>query len=245
MNRSIALFLLGCAISICVSASASGQKVWERKPYTEWSMSEVVQILSDSPWAQTQLQDVHLTYQLPANSYSATIRLRSALPIRQALLRQKQILLNYDKFNAADKSRFDGETRQFLECTDCVKYYIVTLGSPLFSYENRGQSDPAFVFDIVGTLTNLSIDDLKSNVYLVNDRGQRRDIVHFIPPKGNGTEAMFVFPRLDGQGKALITRDNKNFYFKIEERIFDKRSVPLKRFTFEVGRLIQHGEIVF
>jgi len=245
MNKSVRSYLLTCAICICFFSSAFGQKAWEKKPYAAWSMSEVMQILTDSPWAQTQIEDVHITYQLPANSYSATLRLRSALPIRQALLRQKQILMNYDKFNAADKAKFDRETKQFLDCPDCANYYIVTLGSPIFSYESRSRSDPTMVFDIVGTLKNLSLAELKSNVYLSNDKGERRDIIQFIAPKGEGKEAMFVFPRLDNQGNALITRGNKNFYFKIEAKLFDKRSVPLKKFTFNVQPLIQHGEIVF
>src|SRR2546423_1892922 len=80
-----------------------GQKVWDKKSYKEWTMSEVEQILNDSPWAQTQIEDVHITYEMPANSYVAIIRLRSAVPIRQALLRQKQLQMNYDRFTTADK----------------------------------------------------------------------------------------------------------------------------------------------
>jgi len=235
------LLFIGVAIvGFCRFASA--QKSWEKKPYTEWSMSEAMQVLIDSPWAQTQFEDVSINYGLPANSYEATIRLRSALPIRQALLRQKQLLMNYEKFTAADKERFDRETSEFLECSDCPKYYIVTLGSSRLL--PRSPPNASVVLDIVWPLRNVPIDVLKANVYLSNDKGDRRYLVRFITPKTEYSEAMFVFPRLDLQGKPLITQANKKFYFKIEETVFDK-SVPLKRFSFDVSRLIQHGEVVF
>jgi hypothetical protein len=171
--------------------------------------------------------------------------LRSALPVRQALVRRRQLFLNYDKFSPADKARFERETKEFLECSDCAKNYIVTLGSPVPYNESPPVSKSRYFFDIVGTLRNLSLNELKPLVHLENDRGERRELVHFIPPKREGAEAMFVFERLDGLSKPLISSENKRFSFKIDEKLFEKRSVPLKKYTFEVSKLTQNGEIVF
>jgi hypothetical protein len=237
--------LLALAAMMCMALPASGQD-WKKKPFTEWSLSEVAKILSDSPWAQTQVEYANLFYGVPTSTYSVTIRLRSALPIRQALLRQKQILMNYRRFRAADKRRFDEETRSFVECSDCRDYYLVTLVSHLPSNTEPPLNQKRDVwFDIVDALKRFKTEDLKSKVYLANDRGERRDIVLFIPPKGGGREAMFIFARRNDQGKALITPDNKKFYFRIEEDVFKGQPVPLKPFMFQVDRLIQNGEVVF
>ena len=210
---------------LCLVTSAYAQKVWEKKPYQQWSMSEVMQILSDSPWAQTQIEKGHGTYFI-------TIRLRSAIFVRQALVRQRQIHLNYDRFTPTDKARFDAEVKEFLECSDCPKYYIVTLGAMNDSYPIRAVKES-------------SLDNLKPYVSLANDKGERRELVHFILPKTERGEVMFVFARFDDQGKPLLTTNNKKFYFKIDERAFEGKTPPIKKFTFEVSKLLQQGEIVF
>jgi hypothetical protein len=197
------------AVSTLILTAANGQSVWDKKPYTQWTMSEVLQVLSNSPWTQVQIENVRVSGLF--NSYAATIRLRSALPIRQALLRKKQLQLNYDKFTPADKNRFDNETREFLSCSDCEKFYLVTLGSPIFSPAAVPNSEPSVVFDIVGELKNLSPAELKRHVFLVNDQGDRRELIHFVPPSAEGKEAMFVFPRLDKQASHLSPPVTKSF----------------------------------
>ncbi|HJU54315.1 MAG TPA: hypothetical protein VJ715_07085 [Pyrinomonadaceae bacterium] len=235
-THGLAIFLA----VICLVLPASGQQSWEKKNYKQWSMADVVRILDDSPWAQTQIERVSINYGLPANSYTAVIRLRSALPIRQALVRRRQLGVNYDKFSAADKTRFDADVKEFLECTDCAKYYLVTLVSPV----TTGLTDSVSV-DVVDTLRGLSLAELKPHVYLTNDRGERSYLVGYIPTKGEGSEAMFVFPRFDEQGKPFLTPENKKFSFTIEEKVYEKRSIPLKKFTFEVSRIVRNGEVIF
>ena len=231
-------------------AAGWGQKGWEKKPYHEWTMAEVVSILNDSPWAQTASETSHPAYNLPGTSYSATIRLRSALPIRQALVRQRQLAVNYDKLTSADKKRFDAETKEFLECSDCAKYYIVTLvsyvptGMPPMGLP-RGTVKGSDGVDIGAPLRNLKLNDLKPFVHLNNDRGERRALVGYLPPSAAGKEAMFIFPRVDDQGKPLITTGHKKLQFEIDSQVFKNLPEPLKKFTFEVRRLVQDGQVVF
>jgi len=227
-----------------VIAPTFGQ-AWKKKPYTEWSMSDVVRILNDSPWAQTQIQSESVNYGSPANSYVATIRLRSALPIRQALLRQKQFQMNYQRFTAADKARFDQETEEFVRCQECADYYIVTVGSPMLNDLASAPSPRMLGFDVLATLRDLTTREVESSIYLENDKGERRNVVHFIPPKAEHTEAMFVFPRKDAQGTILITADTQSFYFKIDPRLFKGQPLPLKPFKFYVQKLIENGAVVF
>lgn len=148
--------------------------------------------------------------------------------------------MNYDKLSEADRARFDAEVKSFLECSDCAKYLIVTLVSPITTFAEGSTGA-----DIVGGLKGSSLEKLKPYVYLTNDKGERRQLAGFIPAKGEGAEAMFVFPRFDERGKPFLTPENKKFSFTIEEKFFEKRSIPLKKFTFEVSRIVRNGEVIF
>ncbi|MFS8087058.1 MAG: hypothetical protein ACMG6H_15600, partial [Acidobacteriota bacterium] len=91
------------------------------KPYQHWSKSEAEAILNDSPWAKQQ--EVRIKFdketQVAAGSYSGvsgaaaaqsvtevssqmpsdfifTLRLRSALPVRRAVVRLKQLETNIE-----------------------------------------------------------------------------------------------------------------------------------------------------
>jgi hypothetical protein len=243
--------VLGCLTLSLLVISHYGQKVWEKKAYTEWTLSDVVRILSDSPWAQTAIETTRFSYNVPGQSYSATIRLRSALPVRQALVRQRQLTVNYDKLNAVDRARFDAETNEFLKCSDCMNYYMVTLasflpaGSPPVTLSDNVTFTGNLGIDIAVVLEHKSLADLKPYVHLTTDKGERRELVGFIPPKGRGKEAMFVFRRFNDHGRPLITTDNKKFYFEIDKKVFKELGGPLKKFTFEVSRLVQNGQVNF
>jgi hypothetical protein len=214
--------------------STFAQNVCFKKPYQQWSDAEAVHLIADSPWAKfDRLSE-------PTHLYSANIRLHSALPIRQALLRIKQIRMNYDNLIATDKLKFDSAIRESLECPDCARYYILTL-----TIRPTDQK-------ILGLLTGLSRDKLTPYVFLANDKGDRRKLVKFIPPTGAGDDALFFenavfyFERYDEQGKPLLTIDNKKLYFSIDDKVFKGKQVPpIGKVTFEVSKLVCSGEVVF
>ena len=60
-----------------------------------------------------------------------TVRLRSALPIRQALLRLKQIEAKYDNMSENDRADFDARMKGLIDCPACGENYIITLGPPV------------------------------------------------------------------------------------------------------------------
>jgi hypothetical protein len=222
MPKQIAIPLFAIAVLSFGTSLSYGQKAWEKKPYEEWTPQETLGILLDSPWAQLRAENNQSV------AHPTIIRLRSALPIRQALVRQKKIYLNDHKFTATDKTRFNSDVKEFLECSDCAKNYIVTLSS-----------------EALTGLRGLSFEQVKPYIYLANDKGERRHLIHFIPPKSDRSEAMFVFERFDDAGQPLITVDNKAFYFKIGDKLLENKTVPIERFKFEVSKMIQNNQVVF
>ena len=220
---------------LCSGLPAHGQAARE-KPYQQWSYRDVADVLSNSPWSQMKQnnEDSH------GGRGVVNVRLHSALPVRQALARSKQIALNYEKWTVAEKAKFDSEAKEFLECPGCAKYYILTYRIlSRDSLEDRRK------------LRNLTLDELKSHVFLLNDKGERRDLALFMAPESGNRQslvyghAIFFFERFDEQGKPLLSTDNKKFYFQIDEKAPNLKFLPVKKITFEIRKLIQNGEVVF
>jgi hypothetical protein len=80
-------------VALCLYAvvglAAAG--VWETKPFTEWTDKETQAVLTDSPWAGkgslTNARAGGAVGQVP--DWKVTVTWRTALPIRQAMVRQQ------------------------------------------------------------------------------------------------------------------------------------------------------------
>lgn len=190
---------------------AAGQDFWMQRSYTRWTKDEIVRIISDSPWAQVR--------ELEANSVDSTavpmvtIRLRSAVPIRQALVRLKQIEAGYDRFDPGKKAEFDLKYQGTLDCPACQDNYVVTISPPI---SNRRVANGVY------GLKAATMKLLQGKVYLISDTGEKRELVHFIAPKSDDDEATFFFPRRDAAGKPLLSGGNARFTF-----VFDAENIPI------------------
>lgn len=210
---------------------ASGQ-VWEKKPYQQWSKSDVDKLLSDSPWAQQHTQRLSKGGDAGQDA-TLTVRLRSALPIRQAVVRQMQVQAKYEKMSEADRAAFDSKTKAILDCQSCQETYAVAL---------NGRSEQNTSYDpVYGRFRDATPDQLKKYVYLENDRGERREVVSFIPPQTLGADAVFIFARRDASGKPLLTAEDK----KLILRFGEANITSLFTFEFDVHKMLLNGEVAF
>src|ERR1044072_8798181 len=127
--------LTGILIMIAVAASGLGisavpQSTIPQTPYHQWTFKEAQELLSNSPWAQTRDKGIPLgglETNLPAAPEVMVLRLRSALPIRQALARIREIKSKYDGLKDSDKKAIDQKNKILLECPPCPDTYVVTL----------------------------------------------------------------------------------------------------------------------
>jgi hypothetical protein len=165
--------------------------------------------------------------------FQFTLRLRSALPIRQALARLKQLEAKYDQMSEKDRAAFDTKMKGLVECPACNQNYVLTLGSK--SKQNPG-ADAVYSLYKGGRL-----DDLQRYVYIANDRGERRTLVHFVPPRVPGDEATFFFPRLDDKGMPLITESTKELTFNLS----DNEVNAVTNFKIDVSKLKLNGKVEF
>ena len=252
LGRSATLVITVCMVVVCAQAG------WQQKPYTQWSKSEAEVVLNDSPWASKQ--EVRLQFdkhsQKAAGSYSGvssasaaqaqtemstdvpvdfqfTLRLRSALPVRQALVRMKQLNTDLEKLSAKDLAAFDAQVKGLLECPACAENYVVTLSS---KSSNSPGADAVYSSFKGGRLA-----DLQRYVYIANERGERRQLVHFVAPKVPGEEAIFFFPRLNDKGAPLLTPENKELLVNVS----DKQVNSVANFKMDVSKLVMNGKVEF
>ncbi len=210
MLRFISLFSM---VFILLTANAAAQPdFWMLKSYKRWTKDEIIKLVSDSPWAQVREKEADAT---DANyNPMVTVRLRSAVPIRQALVRLKQIEANYDKLDAPKRAEFDEKYKGTLDCPACQANYVVSISPPISTRQVRNG---------VYGLKSATLKLLQGKVYLINDRGEKRELVHFVAPKNDDDEALFFFPRRDAAGKAFLTKENTSFSF-----IFDAENIPIR-----------------
>jgi hypothetical protein len=230
MKKLILLIVL-----LFIVESIAAQDFWMTKSYKRWTKEEIEKLAGESPWA-TLVGDGS-NAQVLDTSY-VTMRLRSSILIRQALVRLKQIDAKYDKMDAAQKVEFDIKTKGTLECPACVENYAISISSPIVNRQVRNG---------LPSLINVKFDQLKGKIYLQNDKGERRELVFFNAPLSNDGEATMFFPRFDAKGQPFLTKDSKSFSV-----IFTKRgnsslsnfSIP-ENTSFDVQKILIDGNVEF
>jgi hypothetical protein len=213
INRTLLLLSLVSLVLMVLFAVSIvlGQDLWRSKSYLKWTKEDIIKIISDSPWAQVREVEADTTNTggLP----NVTIRLRSARPIREALVRLRQIEEHYDQMDEKMQSELDQRVIGTLRCPACDENYVVTISPPI--------SDRKLTNGVYG-LKNATLELLKGKVYLINDRGEKRELVFFVAPKHDLDEAVFFFPRRDREGRPLLSEENSKFTF-----VFEANNIPI------------------
>ena len=253
------IFVLIIAVGALVPTF--GQK-YLQKPYTEWSKEEALKVYTDLPWAnqyqsergldaaaianqQREQRDTRLSGSERGNQgvvgapVPIVVRLHSALPVRQAMVRLQQLDVGYDKMKAEEKSKFDASRAGFLECKICKDYYVVTLTK--FKDKSSSVND--------GIFQSLKIEDLKGKVWLENDKGERRELTEFTPPKSETDSALFFFKRNDEAEKPFFTPSDKLIKFMFSNELRDNKNeysglIP-RLFEFKASKMVVDGKLEF
>ena len=255
------MWLIIFAMAVGLSWQASAQD--EQKPFEQWTKQEAEKVLNDSPWAIEQ--EVRIRYagtmtavaggptaaqangallRSGANTASLggarapvdfvfTLRLRSALPVRKALARLKQLEAKNDKTGKKESADLDKVVKGLLECPACTDNYVLTLSSK--SKESPGADA---VYTVFG---GAKLADLKRYLSIANERGERRELIHFVPPRVPGAEAVFYFPRLDEKGAPLLTPESKTLIFNVTSGEVNE----VVNFNINVSTIVAGGVVQF
>jgi len=238
VNQRLRLFARVLLVSgCCALSSGSANAQFGGKPYQQWTAAEAKGLLTDSPWAQTRAGLVavgRLDPQTAPPNTAVTITLHSALPVRQALARVRQLKNKYDKRSDRDRAAIDAKNKPLLECAECDDYYMVAM--------NPG---PGSISGVPGSFARMSLALAKRDVQLANEKGETRELVKFARPKFAEDQVMFFFSRLNSKGEPLIGPANRTLTISFDPRIFDWKTGRTTRFEFDVSKMIVTGQVVF
>jgi hypothetical protein len=178
---------------------------WEKKSYYEWTKQECTKMLTDSPWAW-ELK-VYLTGNIGNNDaaggqqhVSYIVQFLSALPIRQAVVRQMQIANKYDTLSDAQKQAFDRNTETFLNA-DYSDRIVVNV-----AYSTNVQSLSVPLAQVIQSKTTAFFANY---TYLYANKGEKVKLLDFKPGQGAQNEFQFIFPRQVG-GNPIATEQDKS-----------------------------------
>jgi hypothetical protein len=189
---SLGLLILG-VLPLLVTAVAKDKL----KPWTQWTAADAEKILSDSPWAQSttfSFSSVALVPGLDGYSQSGhmvyfRIRLISALPIRQAVLRTLELSPSKPAPEQIENAR------RFLDRK--FNQTIVVAIAPDTTHFGGAAGAASPIFGPLFQAFNGAITStLRKDTFLELDNGKRVFLQEYQPPTLDGLGAMFIFPRV-------------------------------------------------
>ncbi|MFN2532419.1 MAG: hypothetical protein ABR555_14075 [Pyrinomonadaceae bacterium] len=232
------IFLSVFVVMATALVYAQKQKTW-----TEWNAKEITRVLTDSAWAQTQLETKEAAEAAGAVTYTGSsrrmevrdpgqdapgaitsyikyfIRFLSAKPIRQAVVRRVQL---------EQPEVFQKQADQLKSFTDLTSddFIVIAVAAEAKDKSTGGAALQAF--------RSASLDSLKDVTFLERKDGQRVMLSDFKAPAPDGLGAKFVFPRqlnsapfinADSGQVRFVSQLSKNVKlearFKVSEMVYE------------------------
>jgi hypothetical protein len=207
---------------------------YESVPFQQWSQSMVSKVLSDSPWAQQWGTGEALEAGSQAEQGQTeakntfTVRLFSALAIRQAYVRATELTNGYDAMPPDGKKDFDSKVNGLLNADVSQEVVLaVTFKSNM----------PVTSRDIQRFFETATAPTLNQSAYLYTARG-RIDILKYLPPSSEISFARFIFPRAVN-GQPLLQPGDKQFRFEVYVPPIDQ----VLRVGFDPRKMVFQGKL--
>jgi predicted NUDIX family NTP pyrophosphohydrolase len=222
-----------------------GGEFWEKKEFAQWSQKECRRLLEDSPWSkQLNLQSVVImqsgarnattgSEQQPYIKYQA--QFRSALPIRQATVRQMQIVQKYESLSPEQRQQFDKQAEAFISA-DVADWIIVYV-----SYTTNSQT---YELELARHWQSQTAELLKNSVFLIPSKGDRIALANFAVAPGGQRYFQFIFPR-QVSGRPIIGPQDKSIRLEFAYPIIGSMGDGRAFLEFKLEKMIFHGNIEY
>jgi len=248
--------LLVVGIVLATAAAVWAGDFWAEKEYRRWSEKECRNLLEDSPWARGRvLSEVYITplqtgptdpmSQADASDPTQRERqgnprieyraqFRSALPVRQAMVRLQQVRQGYDQMTPEQQQAFDAEAEKFLSVAfaDTVVVYV--------GYSATVQGDDR---ELAFYWQKQTTDTLKNFVFLIGGKGQKIPMLRYAVAEA-GRAFQFVFPRVYEE-QPVVEPTDKSLKLDFEHpgvRGQGKQRILLE---FPVKKMLLQGALVY
>lgn len=202
MKRLESLTLI-LVLSLAAGIAYAVGDFWADKPYTKWSEKQAKHMLSDSPWAKTVtlrhtvLKQTRRDFGKEPNANEGegvsepevdyTMYLRTARPVREAIVRVAQFEQKYDHMDSDGRKAFDDKWNQFLATAAGDKVIVqVTYSANIGEVDRR----------LANYWQTQTVDLLRdSGTAMTGPDGMRVAPIAFWAARGAGREFQLAFPR--------------------------------------------------
>jgi hypothetical protein len=228
------------------AAAAATQGFWDKKEWKSWSADDCRKIQEDSPWSyRWELGGVQQDrWGQPTKGDSRQteqhifyiIQLRSALPVRQAVIRDAQLRNKYDSLSAADKQNFDASAEAFL----ARKYGDVIVVHVYYgSNVTMTQRDMMRFWQ-----TNYPEGTVPAEAFLSTSTGKRVAAIRYVAAKGGSLEFELIFPRIQN-GEPIVTSDVKSIGVEFQHPNIGTEGEARVYHDFKTEKMMLKGVLSF
>jgi hypothetical protein len=198
------------------------EKPWETKDWKGWTREECEDVLMRSPWGLTHPpMGGHGYYE------HYTAQFRSALPVRHALIRLKQLRSGYDKMNPKKRKVFDQKVDT--ELGGSFEDHVVVR---IFQTSVGNWSEKVGV---------LSREYLGNSAVLLLPNGRSVLATQY---RRDGESAEAIFPRFVN-GEPIIKPEDKVLIFRtgdLKKSVFTVKGTP---YVFKVDAMVYNGKLEY
>jgi hypothetical protein len=241
MKHRIPKFVL--LLLLASLASAQSKDFWQKKDYRQWTDKECRKILEDSPWAsqysvsQVFIDPIATDSTVRERQSNPTIeykvQIRSAPPVRQALVRLSQINAKYDAMPEDGRKAFDQSTEKFLSARD-PKLIVIHV-----SYTATVQNDDR---DLARHWHSQNTETLKNFVFLIVG-GVKVPLSIYRPGEGASREFQFVFPR-EYNGRPVVGPGDKSLMLEFNHPNI-RGTAARVLIEFKIEKMMMQGTPVY
>lgn len=241
-ERAGILLLMAVAMG---AGTVHAQSFWLEKEYGKWSAEECRKLLEDSPWAKLHVlgrvyiellsapPDERGRERNPRLEYR--VQLRSALPVRQALVRREQLETQYDKMTPEQRQGFDQQAAEFLG---------VKFPETVVMYVEYTSNVPAFATDWARHWQSQTTELVKNSIFLVGPRGERIPPSKFTAVGGAGGAFQLTFPR-QIEGRALVSATDKELMLEFPHPNIGEQGASRVLIVFNVAKMVVGGTLMY
>ena len=237
---------LSLVISLALAGipQAQSKGFWDKKDYRQWTDKECHKVLEESPWATSySISQIFFDrvvtdttdrerQQNPKIEYK--VQIRSALPIKQGIIRLSQINSKYDQMTEDQRKTFDQNAEKFLAGRDPETVVIH------ITYSASAQLDDRNLSHYWHTQTTQS---LKNFTYLIGGGDSKIPLLLFRPGANEAHEFQFVFPR-EYNGRPVVGPGDK--LLGLEFNHPDIRGAAERiLIQFKVEKMISQGNVIY
>lgn len=226
-------------------AAGQGSDFWHKKDYRQWSEKECTKLLEDSPWAKNytlsrvfidrvqQSTGDRAREQTPFIKYD--VQLRSAMPIRQALVRRMQIAQKYDTLPPDQRAQFDKQAEEFLATRfpDTVVVYV-TYTSNVLTYTR----------ELARHWQTHTTERLRNFVFLIGSKGDKAPLLRYTPVGGESGQFQLIFPRVH-EGRPILTTEDKSLKLEFPHPAIGELGDARILIEFKVDKMLANGEVMY